>query len=116
MSYGLRTTTVNVRHTTSDDSYFGGESTVTTIPLQCLVERVTSAEEQGVGVSAASNLIILLHVKSPAQRVVDVKDRFDWHGNTYRITAVDDGIQDENMVPYTPFRWSVRAESINGIA
>lgn len=115
MSYGLKTTIINVKHKTASDDYFGG-STTTVIPVTCLVERVNSAEEQGVGVAAASNLIVVLHVVQPVTRVLSVKDTFTWHGNTYRITAVDDGIQDENAVKYMPFRWSARAESINGIA
>ena len=115
MSYGLKTTILDVHHTTESDNYFGGSAT-TVIPVTCLVERVNSAEEQGVGVAAASNLIVILHVVRPVTRVLSVKDTFTWHGNTYRITAVDDGIQDENAVKYTPFRWSARAESINGIA
>ena len=115
MSYGLKTTIINVNHTTASDDYFGGSNT-TVIPVTCLVERVNSAEEQGVGVADASNLIVVLHVVQPVTRVLSVKDTFTWHGNTYRITAVDDGIQDENAVKYTPFRWSARAESINGIA
>ena len=115
MSYGLKTTILDVHHTVASDDYFGG-STTTVIPVTCLVERVNSAEEQSVGVAAASNLIVILHVVRPVTRVLSVKDTFTWHGNTYRITAVDDGIQDENAVKYTPFRWSARAESINGIA
>lgn len=115
MSYGLKTTIIDVRHKIASDDYFGG-STTTVIPITCLVERVNSAEEQSVGVAAASNLIVVLHVVRPVTRVLSVKDTFTWHGNTYRITAVDDGIQDENAVKYTPFRWSARAESINGIA
>ena len=115
MSYGLKTTIIDVKHVTASDDYFGG-STTTVIPVTCLVERVNSAEEQSVGVAAASNLIVVLHVVQPVTRVLSVKDTFAWHGNTYRITAVDDGIQDENAVKYTPFRWSARAESINGIA
>ena len=115
MSYGLKTTILDVHHTVASDDYFGS-STTSIIPITCLVERVNSAEEQAVGVAAASNLIVVLHVVNPVTRVLSVKDTFTWHGNTYRITAVDDGIQDENAVRYTPFRWSVRAESINGIA
>ena len=115
MSYGLRTTIIDVKHATASDDYFGGYTT-SVIPITCLVERVNSAEELAVGVAAASNLIVVLHVVQPITSVLSVKDTFTWHGNTYRITAVDDGIQDENAVRYTPFRWSARAESINGIA
>ena len=116
MSYGLKTTIIDVRHKIASDDYFGGDTDVQTLPITCLVGRVNSAEEQSVGVASASNLIVVLHVVRPVTRVLSVKDTFAWHGNTYRITAVDDGIQDENAVKYTPFRWSARAESINGIA
>lgn len=111
---GLVMTDLTVRHYEADESYFEERRECSDVSLKCMVERVPSVNDMANGVFQSSQLKCKVHVSDPKRRVVRVGDEFTWNGNVYTVTGVDDGIMDENVVPYVPFRWTFTGEAKSG--
>lgn len=118
MGIGLHQIKLSVNHSTgvgSGDGYFD-DDIKETVELTGLVQNLSSAVEGTIGVAVSSQMKIKVHVSSPKERNVSVGDSLKWHGNLYVVTAVDDGIMEENVVMYSPYRWTFTAEVKNGSA
>ena len=113
---GLRDTELTVQHFAPDDEYFPDKPNHTDVKVKCMVERGASTNDLTNGVFQSSDLKVKVHVSYPARRNVKVGDKFIWHGNKYTVTGVDDGIMDENVVKFRPYKWTFTGEAKNGRA
>lgn len=113
MSIGIQSTTITVNHVIPADSMFG-DSTTVPVECRCYISRITSTEDALIGAGNSSNLAVRVRVIEPTAPNVSVKDSFTWHGNLYHVTALDDGIMEENKVVHLPARWLFKAETVIG--
>lgn len=114
MGVGLSTVSLTVQHK-EDDEYWG-KPQFDERQVQCLIQVLSSTDGQQYGIIPSSVLRVKVHVSKPETRNVEVGDRFTYHGNTYAVTSVDDGIMTENMVQFVPFSWTFTGEAVNGSA
>lgn len=112
MGVGLATVTLTVEHKKSSEYWDKPE--FEDLKIKCIVQVLSSSDEQQYGVIPSSLLRVKVHVSQPTNRNVEIGDKFDYHGNKYVVTSVDDGIMPENMVRFVPFSWTFTAEAVNG--
>lgn len=112
MGVGLATVTLTVEHKKSGD--YWDKPVFEEVKVRCIIQVLSSSDEQQYGVIPSSLLRVKVHVSQPESRNVETGDRFDYYGNKYVITSVDDGLMPENMVRFVPFRWTFTAEAVNG--
>lgn len=113
--YFARPTPIRVTHMSHEqnpDDDFDVSNLMMRFTIQGLVERLQSGENTLQGAGYASSNAVKVHVSDPQECNVQVGDTFKYGSNTYKVTAVDDGI----MIPVfgNDYRWSFRGETLVG--
>lgn len=110
----IKPTVLTVYHKSGGSGYFETGKTETQVTVRCIIQVLTSTEENGIGVGQATRHQVKVHVSDPVERTVHVGDSFIYHNVRYTVTDVDDGIMPENKVSYVPYVWTFTGKVNDG--
>lgn len=111
-----RNVTVTTRATVDDGDPFGANVVTKDVIVTALVERVAPSIDTATGDALTNIKQIRCHVYAPTEAVVSIGDTLVYHKETYVVTGVDSGIQDENIIKALPIHWyfNARARTSHG--